>query len=91
MNSQRETNTSPSFAPRTSQWLLWMSVKTILGLVRFTRLVTGRQRSSANGSKLVIESGERGWGLIEYEGIYDSACDYLGNERVSKNVVTDRR
>jgi hypothetical protein len=32
-----------------------------------------------------------GWELIEYEGIYDSACDYLGNERVTKNVVTDRR
>jgi hypothetical protein len=91
MNNERETNPSPSFIPRAGQWLLWISVRSILGLVILTRLLTGRQRLNSKKTLLVIESGQRGWELIEYEGIYESACDYLGIDSVAKNVVIERR
>lgn len=91
MDSQREVNSYPSFGSQVIQGLLWMLAMTILDLVRLSRLVAGRRKACSNRTHLVIESGERGWELIEYQEIYESAREYLGNERVSKNIVTDRR
>jgi hypothetical protein len=40
-----------------------------------------------NDTKLVIEAGIVGWDLIDINEIYYSAVDYLGNDRVYKNII----
>jgi hypothetical protein len=40
--------------------------------------------------RLAIEAGTRGWELIEYQELYFSACEYLGESKVEQ-VTIDRR
>jgi hypothetical protein len=40
-----------------------------------------------NDTKIVIEAGTVGWDLIDINEIYFSAVDYLGNDRVHKNII----
>jgi hypothetical protein len=37
--------------------------------------------------KIVIEAGESGWDIIEYQEIYHSACEYFGDKNVVKLAV----
>jgi len=86
-----EAEPSPRLVPRLGMWLLWLSVRVVLVIVWLTRSVFDQHNARFQGVRLAIESGGRGWQLIEYEEIHRSACEYLGSERVHRVVVEDRR
>jgi hypothetical protein len=52
-----------------------------LGLIR---QILVRRDSDSPSTTLCIEAGVRGWDLIEYKELYESACEYLGKSHVHK-------
>lgn len=56
-----------------------------LGLIR---QIFAIRYSDSLSTTLCIEAGVRGWDLIEYEELYASACEYLGNSQVHKIGIT---
>lgn len=75
---------------RLTQFLLVALVVLATALVDIARLLSGRRAEDRRRLLLAIESGIRGWKLIEYEELHRSACDYLGETHVKKVVVDDR-
>jgi len=73
------------------QFLLFSFTRIVLAIGRFTRFFTPTAGNTGEPGKLAIESGAKGWELIEYQEIHRSACEYFGNDSVAKVVVDDRR
>jgi len=46
------------------------------------------RRGERRKTVLCIEAGVRGWELIEYKELYQTACEYLGESRVHKVCIT---
>lgn len=76
---------------RLIQFLVLSLARAILAIARLVRLFTSARSTADRPVRLAIESGAKGWELIEYQEIHRSACEFLGNESVTKVVVEDRR
>lgn len=63
--------------------LTWLAVLPARGRAALRRAAVGEPR-------LAIESGPRGWALLEYEELVGSAIDYLGEPGVVKITIGDR-
>lgn len=57
--------------------------RTLLHLVPTRSILEGPR-----GSKILMQAGERGWELIEYEELRQSAVEYFGEAQVITSVVT---
>ncbi len=55
-----------------------------LHIYRKINCTSRRQKFQTN---LLIESGVKGWDLIEYKELYASACEYLDSDSVSKLAI----
>lgn len=62
-------------------WLAWLTVP-FLWVLR--RLFFDAPPSQ---TKLAVESGIKGWELLEYQELYTSACEYLGHDAVEKVAI----
>jgi len=50
----------------------------------------GGRRSPSGPSVLAIDSGAVSWCFIDYEELFQSACEYMGPDRVVKVTISDR-
>jgi len=89
-NIEIKPGASMKFWVRFTQFLLLSITRGILGIERFVKLFTFARSRDVPQGRLAIESGVKGWELIEYQELYSSACEFLGKESVSKVVVEDR-
>ncbi len=62
-------------------WCATQSLCLVLGLRR------KKHQSNQRRSALVIEAGERGWQSIEFQELYQSAVEYMGQGRVKRLVI----
>lgn len=90
MNSEHDLSRAPNPAARLGQLGLWLVVKAGLSLVGALRWCTSGLPQRERQASLAIESGTRGWELIEYEEIYRSAREYLGAPQISQVIIQDR-
>lgn len=77
------------FVPRSifiPYWITWIFLSPI-GLLK--KLIGKKTRQDA-GPKLCIESGTKGWELIEYKELYSSACEFLGSKNVNKLEISSK-
>jgi len=63
---------------------------TWLGVQPARAVASVRRLRSSPVTVLAIESGPRGWALLEYVELVGSAVDYLGEAGVAKVTITDR-
>lgn len=68
-------------------WLLATIWLWILRALQFLFQRTGRRAAAKLQSRICIEAGTRGWESIEFKELYQSACEYLGEDRVVKFCV----
>lgn len=74
---------------------LWIH-RSICSFVWVLATIAGRlgallRTEPSNRPTLCIEAGTRGWELIEYQEIQQSASEFFGAETVIKHEVTDRK
>ena len=52
--------------------------------------IVGGRRAPSGPAVLAIDSGAASWLFIDYEELLESACEYLGPDRVVKITISDR-
>lgn len=80
---------------RRQRLFLWVS-RSIVTILRTTiypiaRLTLKRKPSTGGPRHLIIGAGVRGWELIEYQEIFASASEYLGENNVTRVTFTGER
>lgn len=82
-------------APRTPRYLLtlgaYLLARGIAAVVGFVRFCIPTRRAPEPRTLLCIEAGEVGWQLIEFEELYQSACEYLGDDKVCRVTIASRK
>lgn len=81
---------SQGYVSRLVARLVLLGLQIPLMLVGLARWIAIRGAITSARTHLVVESGVRGWELIEYDEIYRSACEYLSETQVSKVIIEDR-
>ena len=56
----------------------------------FHWLLRTLERTKSSDSNIYIEAGSQGWNSIEFKELYQSASEYIGEDRVTKIVVSDK-
>lgn len=69
----------------------YLIARAIAGVVGLARLCIPARTASGVDVRLCIEAGEFGWQLIEFEELYQSACEYLGPDAVAKVAISSRK
>lgn len=84
---------SPLSGPQASRQLLFLFFsRALVGLLRWcvyplASLLASKKHPAAE-IRLLIGAGEKGWELIEYQEIFASASEYLGESNVQKLVFS---
>lgn len=82
-------------APRTPRYLVTLAAyviaRTIAAVAGLARRCVPTRTATAPKRLLCIEAGRSGWQLIEFEELYESACEYLAPECVAKVTITSRK
>jgi len=60
--------------------MMWI----VMTLLTLFRVIFFRRRAQVATTSLCIEAGVKGWESIEYKELYESACEYLGNDQVHR-------
>ena len=71
------------YIPWALSWL-WL---TLLAAIQYLASIHRRPQRSDDPVCICIEAGERGWESIEFKELYQSACEYVGPDRVLRFVV----
>lgn len=68
-------------------FLPYWAALTVFSLLSLLRCLFGGSVRERRETKLMLEAGARGWELLEYKELLASACEYLGDERVTKIII----
>lgn len=69
----------------------YLIARAIAGVVGLARLCIPTRTASGVDVRLCIEAGQFGWKLIEFEELYQAACEYLGPDSVVKVTIASRK
>ncbi|MDA9285249.1 glycosyltransferase [Pseudomonadales bacterium] len=72
-------------------YLPWFTTYICANILGALRIITERKRRVATKvPSICIEAGELGWESIEFKELYQSSCEYFGEENVMRLVVDAR-